>query len=46
MKEYTEAVSEMQQALRDAVVDSDVLENALNEYAQKRMAEQQAAEEE
>ena len=32
IKEYTEAVSEMQQALRDAVVDSDILERALQEY--------------
>ena len=46
MKEYTEAVSEMQQALRDAVVDSDVLEKHLMEYAEKRMAEQQASEQE
>ena len=32
MKAYTDAVSEMQQALRDAVVDTDLLERALQEY--------------
>lgn len=32
MKEYTEAVNEMQMALRDAMVDSDILEKELIEY--------------
>ena len=39
MKEYSEAVNEMQKALRDAVVDSDVLEQALNEYALNKMSQ-------
>ena len=39
MKEYTQAVNEMQQALRDAVVDSDILERALKEYMTNRKAE-------
>ena len=40
MKDYTQAVNDMQEALRDAVVDSDILEKSLMEYAAKRMAEQ------
>ena len=39
MKEYSEAVNEMQKALRDAVVDSDVLEQALNQYALNKMSQ-------
>lgn len=41
IKDYTAAVNEMQLALKDAVVDSDLLERSLTEYMTKR-AEAQA----
>ena len=38
IKAYTEAVNDMQQALRDAVIDSDLLERALQEYMTNKNA--------
>lgn len=40
MKEYTEAVNNMKEALKEAVIDSDLLEKALAEYAMNHMEEQ------
>ena len=51
IKEYTEAVNDMQEALRDAVLESQVLEKSYKEYLAehaiaKPAAEAEAAEEE
>ena len=44
IKEYGEAVNEMQEALRDAVVDSSVLEKSYKEYLEKYAIAKPAAE--
>ncbi len=44
IKEYGEAVNEMQEALRDAVVDSSVLEKSYKEYLEKHAIAKPAVE--
>lgn len=43
MKEYTQAVSEMQNALKDAVLDSDALERTYKNYLEKHPIDKEKA---
>ena len=44
IKEYTEAVNDMQQALRDAVLESQILEKSYKEYLAAHGVQNEAAE--
>ena len=43
MKEYTKAVSDMQNALKDAVLDSDALERTYKDYLEKHPIDREKA---
>ena len=44
IKEYTEAVNDMQEALRDAVLESQILEKSYKEYLQEHGIQPETAE--